>query len=84
MPIVLRKNGFKVLILLPPREHGPAHVHVEKGEGLVVVELAYRGKTQRIKKISEMRNSDVVSAFRLVESHTEQLIAAWRKHHGEA
>ena len=30
MPIVFRLDGFEVVILLPPREHGPAHVHVTK------------------------------------------------------
>ena len=28
MPTVLHRDGFRVVIWLPPREHGPAHVHV--------------------------------------------------------
>jgi hypothetical protein len=84
MPVVLRINGFRILVLLPPREHGPAHVHVVKANGLVVIGLAYRGEQQQIRRIREMRTSDVLAAFRLVETHTAELIAAWRKYHGEA
>lgn len=73
-----------MLALLPPREHGPAHVHAVKDNGLAVIELAYRGKQQRIKRVREMRASDVLAASRLVEAHTAELIAAWRTYHGEA
>jgi hypothetical protein len=30
MPTVLHVGGFQVRIFLPPREHGPARVHVRK------------------------------------------------------
>jgi hypothetical protein len=40
MPTVLVQGGFKVRILLPPREHGPAHVHVHKAGGLVEANAA--------------------------------------------
>jgi hypothetical protein len=29
-----------------------------------------------------MRTPDVVRAFRLVEQHSEHLLAQWRKYHG--
>ena len=39
MPTVLDANGFQVRVLLPPREHGPPHVHVHKGGAEVVITL---------------------------------------------
>jgi len=84
MPTILSIGGFRILVLLPPREHGPAHVHVIKDEGVAVIELSYRGRHQCLTKVKDMRTPDVVKAFRLVEQHTTQLIEAWRRYHGEA
>ena len=39
MPTVLHIDGFQVRIFLPPREHGPAHVHVRKAGAGVVINL---------------------------------------------
>lgn len=83
MPVVLRHAGFAVRILLPPREHGPPHVHVTKGGGEVIIELPARGDPQRIRGVFAMRNADVVAAFRIVEGHAELLMTHWRRHHGE-
>jgi hypothetical protein len=35
----MRSGGFAVRILLPPREHGPPHVHVVKAGAKVVIRL---------------------------------------------
>lgn len=39
MPTVIQRDGFRVVIFLPPREHGPAHVHVCKAGTEVVITL---------------------------------------------
>lgn len=82
MPTVLRVDGFAVRIYLPSREHGPAHVHVVKGGDEVVIELADQGRPQRVRDVLDMRDSDVLAAFRIVSVHTKDLLAHWRRLHG--
>ena len=82
MPTVLRDAGFRVRILLPPREHGPAHVHVFKAGSVVVIDLPDKDQSLAIRSIQRMRDVDVVAAFRLVEANVEMLLEQWRKHHG--
>jgi Domain of unknown function (DUF4160) len=84
MPTVLVQGGFNVRILLPPREHGPAHVHVHKAGGLVVIDLPTEGRGVRIRTVSRMRVPDVIGAVRLVEANAALLLGEWRRHHGHA
>lgn len=83
MPTALRRDGFRVAIFLPPREHAPPHVHVRRTGGEAVIELASGGRPQTIRAFAAMRTADVVRAFRIVEEHTEFLLAAWGRYHGE-
>ena len=82
MPTVLKDGGFHLRILLPPREHGPAHVHVRKAGAVVVIDLPDANQSLGIRKIRRMRDADVVAAFRLVEANIELLLEHWRKYHG--
>lgn len=82
MPTILRHAGFLVRILLPPREHGPAHVHVFKAGSVVVIDLPDKDQSLGIRKVRQMRDVDVVTAFRLVERNCEMLLEQWRKYHG--
>lgn len=82
MPTVLRVAGFRVVILLPPREHAPPHVHVWNAAGEAVVGLASAGHPQVLRSVAGMRTPDVVRAFRIVEGHTEFLLSKWREYHG--
>jgi hypothetical protein len=82
VPTVLRVEGFRVVIYLPPREHEPPHVHVWKGAAEVVIDLATPQRRQTIRRVSRMRTSDVVKAFWIVEAHTDYLMKCWRKYHG--
>lgn len=79
---MLEEDGFKVYILNPPREHGPEHVHVLKAEAEVIIELETGEHDQAVREVYHMRKSDVRKAFRLVEKHTDALLAAWRRIHG--
>jgi hypothetical protein len=82
VPTVLRANGFRVVIYLPPREHEPPHVHVWKGEAEVVIELATADRPQAIRSHARMRAADVARAYWLVEDNTDHLLACWRRYHG--
>ena len=82
MPTVLDANGFQVRVLLPPREHGPPHVHVYKGGGEIVITLPDGESPPAIRTIHGMKSTDVVAAVRLVEGHLVPLRAAWRTYHG--
>lgn len=82
MPTVLRVGGFGVLVLFPPREHPPARVHVVNASGLVVINLATKGKTQTIVRVDGMSKQETRQASRIVAEHTEALMDAWRRIHG--
>ena len=82
MPTVLRVDGFRVVIYLPPREHEPAHVHVWKDDAEVVIDVATARRRQTIRSVSRMRTADVVKAFRIVEENADYLLTCWRQYHG--
>lgn len=82
VPTVLRVAGFRVVIFLPPREHPPPHVHVRNAHGEAAIELASSGRPQVIRAVAGMRSADAIRAFRIVEEHTEFLLAKWREYHG--
>lgn len=82
MPTVHRQDGFQFKVLLPPREHGPAHVHVSKAGGIAVVNLPDARQTLSLRTVYDMKDSDVVAAVRLVEENVDKLLRAWRKYHG--
>jgi hypothetical protein len=83
MATVLTKDGFRVRIYGPPREHPPPHVHVEKGrEGLVILRLPLPGKPLAVWRVYKMSNKDVLKAYRLVEDHQDAIGQAWRAIHG--
>jgi hypothetical protein len=71
-----------VYILLPPREHGPPHVHVWKGGAQVVIDLGSATGQCKIDRIFEMKPKDVVKAFRVVDESRDSLLDEWRKIHG--
>lgn len=92
MPTIVAEGGLRVLILNPPREHGPAHVHVLKGrnggDGEVLVNLGQPdepgGPWQLIslREVRGMTPNDVVRAVRLVEARLELLRQRWEEIHG--
>jgi hypothetical protein len=78
MPIVLRAAGFEVAIYQPPREHGPAHVHIFRAGTQVVITLS----PIAVERVHRMRPADVVKAVRIVEAHRRMLLRKWREIHG--
>ena len=83
VPTVLRVDGFRVLILFPPREHPPPHVHVVNADGLVVIRLAQAGSVQRTLRREGMKASDVRRAETVVKQNAAYLLARWREIHGD-
>lgn len=84
MPVILRSGGFEVRIYFPPREHGPAHVHVKRGQTEVIIHLADGDRIQEVRRISDMRHSDLTKAMNLVAAHAEYLLQVWKRLHDEA
>lgn len=82
MPKVVDESGFQIYVLNPPREHGPAHVHVENADAVILVSLPIDGQPLGIRENYGMRAKDVVRAFRLVEEDVDTLVAEWRRLHG--
>ena len=82
MPTVLNVGGFQLRILLPPREHGPPHVHVWKAGAVVVIDLPDGDQPLGIRRVHRMRTADVVAAVRLVEANAPMLLEQWRRYHG--
>jgi hypothetical protein len=78
MPTVLRADGFEFVIYHPPREHGPAHVHVFKAGGQAVIRLSPIAVT----RVYRMRDAGVIAAVRLAQAHRSMLLDAWREVHG--
>jgi hypothetical protein len=85
MPTVLRVGRFVVKVYAPPREHPPAHVHVEvRPAGEVVVRLALDAESPA--EVWEVKGdvapADVLRALRLVEAREAQIRTAWEALHG--
>ncbi len=78
MPTVLRVGPFRVMVLLPPREHGPAHVHVHAAGTSAVIEL----QTLLVRDVRGMSDAQVRDAVRIVEQQAGTLLTEWRKYHG--
>lgn len=83
MPIVLRADGFHVRIFLPTREHGPAHVHVTREGGEVIVFLNDPEQGVSIRDVYGMRPVDVRKAVAIIEANAEYLRQQWEMYHGE-
>lgn len=82
MPTVLRVNGFRVLILFPPREHPPPHVHVVRDDGLVVIRLKNGPEPQQTIRVDGMRAAERRKAEQIVKENTKILMDEWRRIHG--
>jgi hypothetical protein len=83
MPTVLRVDGFRVVILFPPREHGPAHVHVINADGVAVIYLASSDVAQFTERVEGMKRSDARTAERIARDNTPYLLEEWGKIHGD-
>ena len=83
MPVVLLVKGFQVRIFLPTREHGPAHVHITREGGEVVIVLNAPEQGVSVRDVRGMKPADVRQAVAIVEANADYLRQQWREYHGE-
>jgi hypothetical protein len=79
MPTVLRAAGFRFVVRFAPREHGPAHLHVFKGSGEAVIDLA---DPPMLRESYGLSLTDVRTALSLTRMHRTRLLSAWERIHG--
>jgi len=76
MPTVLRKNGFEVMIYT--QDHIPAHVHVWRAGGEIVVNIA----TLEITRAEGISRRNSAKAVEIVEENQQYLLERWHGIHG--
>ncbi|MFA6137016.1 MAG: DUF4160 domain-containing protein [Sulfurimonas sp.] len=74
MPTVLRVDGFRFFFFSD--EHLPLHIHVEKGDGYLRVELETFKVTDRY-KFSQGDERKIVA---IINEHQQKLIGAWNEY----
>ncbi|WP_414676734.1 DUF4160 domain-containing protein [Longimicrobium sp.] len=77
MPVIVREGSWRIWIYSD--DHGFPHVHVVHPGGRVKIRLT---PGHDVLGVSRMSPRDLLKAVRLVETHREILMAAWRNIHG--
>ena len=78
MPRVIEQDGFRVMIYNPPREHGPAHVHVFHAGHELIVEL---GPPVAIRE-GWMPRKRATAALMIIADNLDFLFTRWETIHG--
>ncbi len=74
MPTVLKINGFRFFFFSD--EHTPVHIHVEKGDGYMRVEL----ETLNITNRQKFTKNDEKKIINIIKEHQKELIGAWNEY----
>ncbi|MBI3874323.1 MAG: DUF4160 domain-containing protein [Arcobacter sp.] len=74
MPTVLRIDGFRFFFFSD--EHLPLHIHIEKNDGYMRVEL----ETLRITDNYKFSQKDIKKILLIINSNQEKLIGAWNEY----
>lgn len=74
MPTVLRVDGFRFFFFSD--EHLPLHIHVEKGDGYMRVEL----DTFKVTKRYKLSKTDERKIITIIQEHQQKLIGAWNEY----
>jgi hypothetical protein len=82
MPTIHREAGFEVMIYL--NDHRPAHIHIFKAEGEVVIFLGDEQTPPQVRENIGMSRRDERTALILVGEHQTAFLAEWRRIHGES
>lgn len=82
MPELHRENGFVFMVYAPPREHGPAHVHVHKSGTEAVLRLGDERTPVFPLRVSRMSRRDVLKAVRMAQANKERFLTEWENLHG--
>ena len=81
MPTLITQDGFAVMIYIRD-EHPPAHVHVWKAEGEVIIYLGDESELPSVHQVNRMSKKNVRQALAIVEENQEMLLEEWRRIHG--
>lgn len=80
---VHQEGPFRVYVYSPPREHQPAHVHVESANGgEVLIRIGDQETAPTLWQNHHMSAADAREALRIVEAHQLRFLAEWRRLHG--
>ena len=63
-------------------DHRPAHVHVFKAEGEIVVFLGSKDMPPQVRENIGMSRRDERAVLMLIDEHQERFLADWRRIHG--
>jgi hypothetical protein len=74
LPTILKIDGFRFFFF--GDEHLPFHIHVEKGDSYIRVELETFKVTQKYK----VSQSDERKVLSIVKEHQQKLIGAWNEY----
>lgn len=74
MPTVLKIDGFRFFFFSD--EHLPLHIHVEKGDGYMRIELETFKVTERY-KVSKNEERKIMT---IVKEHQQKFIEAWHEY----
>ena len=74
MPTVLRVDGFRFFFFSD--EHLPIHIHVEKGDGYMRVEL----ETFKVTKKYKLSTNDEKKILSILQEHQHELMGAWNEY----
>ena len=74
MPTILRDNGYRFFFFSD--EHLPKHIHIEKGDSYVRIELLTLSVTYSY-RISQ---KEIRKLLKLVEQNKKMMIGAWDKY----
>jgi len=71
---VLKIDGFRFFFFSD--EHMPVHIHVEKGDGYMRVEL----ETLKVTNRQNFTKSDERKIMTIIQEHQNELIGAWNEY----
>ena len=74
MPTVLRISGFRFFFFSD--EHAPSHIHVEKGDGYMRVEL----ENLKVTNKQKFTKSEEKKILNIIKEHQEELVGAWNEY----
>jgi hypothetical protein len=74
MPTILRENGYRFFFF--SNEHLPKHIHVEKSEKYLKVEIETLAILDSFKMTTKEQKEVVV----IVEKHQKLLLEAWNEY----
>jgi Domain of unknown function (DUF4160) len=80
MPTVFRQEGFDFMIYTD--DHPPAHVHVFKAEGEVIINLGDNETRVSVRENNRMSNRNERRAVVIAGYKQVYLLARWRGIHG--